>query len=193
MVPSDSRRKSDFIPGEAGVWVFVIGDMIIFSLFFVVYLYYRGYDPELFAASQAKLKVFYGAINMVFLLTSSWFVATAVERARENKVMQARWCFAGGFLMGACFFTVKIIEYSEKISAGYTLISNDFFMYYFILTGIHFVHVIIGMIILLFLMLRLRRGSVPVEDHGLYEGGGVYWHMVDLLWIVLFPLIYLVH
>ena len=186
-----SREESRFIPGEEGVWVFVLGDMMVFGCFFLVFLYYRGFDPEGFNAAQATLNVNLGALNTILLLTGSWFVATAVEKLRAGQANLASRYFWGGWACGAGFSIVKIIEYREKVGEGYTLITNDFFMYYYVLTGIHFLHLIVGMGVLTFLALKARAATAD-GDMRLFEAGGVYWHMVDLLWIVLFPLIYLV-
>jgi nitric oxide reductase NorE protein len=179
------------IPGEAGVWVFIMGDMVIFAMFFAVFTYYRGLAPELFAASQEKLNVGFGAFNTLLLLTSSWFAVMAVKATRRQLLKPAFYLFLLTFLSGAGFSVVKILEYSEKVNAGFYLTTNDFFMYYYIFTGIHFLHVIIGMVLLIFVMLRLHQKRCSDTDIGFYEVGASYWHMVDVLWIILFPLIYL--
>lgn len=189
------------VPGEVGIWVFIFGDMLIFGVFFIVFIFYRGLNPELFLQSQAMLNQNYGAINTLFLLASSWFVAMAVEDMRSKQVRLAPVFFALAIFCGAGFGMVKIIEYSEKINAGITITSNDFFMYYYIFTGLHFLHVLIGMGVLVFLWLKARAaaknkmtraGDIIEKDMVLIESGASYWHMVDLLWIVLFPLLYLI-
>jgi nitric oxide reductase NorE protein len=183
--------SSAHIPGEAGIWIFILGDMLVFALFFSVYVFYRGQNPELYLQSQATLNSNYGAINTLLLLTSSWFVVLAVNAARKNLRKPALTLFALGWLCGAGFAAVKVIEYSEKIQAGIGLTTNDFYMYYFILTGLHFFHVLIGLVLLLFLCGIARRGISKPGDVVLLEGGASYWHMVDVLWIILFPLLYL--
>ncbi|RLA41524.1 MAG: cytochrome c oxidase subunit 3 family protein [Gammaproteobacteria bacterium] len=193
-------KPKPHVPGEVGVWVFILGDMLIFGLFFIVFVYYRGLNVELYAQSQATLNQNYGAINTLFLLASSWFVAMGVDDMRNKTVRLAPVFFPLAMLCGLGFGVVKIIEYSEKISAGITITSNDFYMYYYIFTGLHFLHVLIGMGVLVFLWHRARlaakntlaRDTAVIEkDRVLIESGASYWHMVDLLWIVLFPLLYL--
>ncbi|OUS16556.1 hypothetical protein A9Q88_06675 [Gammaproteobacteria bacterium 50_400_T64] len=188
------------VPGEVGIWVFILGDMVIFGLFFIVFVYYRGLDLELYLQSQATLNQNYGAINTLFLLASSWFVAMAVDDMRSKTTRLAPRFFVLAMLCGLGFAVVKIIEYREKITAGITLTTNDFYMYYYIFTGLHFLHVLIGMGVLVFLWFKARaavqrKGELPVGDKEkemmLIESGTSYWHMVDLLWIVLFPLLYL--
>ena len=180
------------VPGELGVWIFIFGDMIIFSLFFMVFLYYRNLDTQTFLNSQKLLSQNFGAVNTIFLLTSSWFVVLAVQAVRRNSGRIAGRLFLLAFLCGIGFAIVKFLEYGEKIRGGYTLITNDFFMYYYIFTGIHFIHVILGMAVLVFLYRKSRSVQFSATDIQMFESGGAYWHMVDLLWIVLFPLLYLV-
>ena len=194
------KKPKPHVPGEVGIWVFILGDMLIFGLFFIVFVYYRGLNVDLYLESQATLNQNYGAINTLFLLASSWFVAMAVDDMRNKTVKLAPVFFPLAMLCGLGFGVVKIIEYSEKLSAGITITSNDFYMYYYIFTGLHFLHVLIGMGVLVFLWHRARLAAkhaltrdaaVIDKDMVLIESGASYWHMVDLLWIVLFPLLYL--
>lgn len=185
------EKRELHIPGEAGVWVFIIGDLLIFALFFSVFVFYRDQQVELFTASQATLNANYGALNTLLLLTSSWFVVMALGAARKQLHMNAFYLFLLAFFCGVGFSVVKIIEYSQKIHAGIYLTTNDFYMYYYIFTGLHFVHVIIGMLLLLFVLHRLFKRRAEPEDIAFFEIGASYWHMVDVLWIILFPLIYL--
>lgn len=184
------NKTDKHIPGEAGIWIFIFGDMFIFALFFAVFAFYQSEQRELFQASQATLNVNYGALNTLLLLTSSWFVVMAVNAVRAQLRRQARWLFFLAFACGAGFSIVKIFEYSEKVKMGFTLTTNDFYMYYYIFTGIHFVHVIIGMGLLAFVMMRLS-GKPKQKEIEFFEVSASYWHMVDILWIILFPLIYL--
>ena len=183
--------KTRHLPGEAGIWVFVLGDMIIFALFFAVFTYYRGENPALFMESQTKLNQNYAAINTIFLLTSSWFVVMAVHAAKQRLGQYVRPLIGAAWLCGLGFAVVKVIEYSEKISHGITLTTNDFFMYYYVFTGIHFMHLLIGMAVLTFLWFKTGNCEYNQGDITTIESGATFWHMVDLLWIVLFPLIYL--
>lgn len=179
------------IPGEVGIWVFVLGDMFVFGLFFTVFVYYRGLDVELYRASQATLNQNYGALNTLLLLFSSWFVVLAVIDVREHAARYAARLIGLALLCGGGFSVVKFIEYGEKLRAGFGIMTNDFYMYYYIFTGLHFVHVIIGMGVLIYLWSMVRAGIRSAGDLRIFESGAIYWHMVDLLWIVLFPLLYL--
>jgi nitric oxide reductase NorE protein len=179
------------IPGEVGIWVFVLGDMCAFAVFFNIFMLYRAKDVELFAQSQSQLNQNYGAINTLLLLASSWFVVRAMSAARSLDTRRAPRYFEAAIACGFGFMVVKYLEWSEKITHGVTVITNDFFSFYYMLTGIHFLHVIFGMLLLFFLRAKSKKGLETAGDLVALESGATYWHMVDVLWIVLFPLIYL--
>jgi len=188
-------REENRIPGEAGVWVFIFGDLLVFSLFFGTFLFYRGASVDLFNSSQEQLNQFFGLLYTIILLSSSWLVATGLQAARLGRERVPTVMFLLAFACGAAFIVIKIFEYSEKIRSGITLNTNDFFMYYFIFTGIHAIHVLIGMGVLLYMAAysRSRRGAMAGTELRNLESGAIFWHLVDLLWIVLFALIYLVN
>lgn len=179
------------LPGEPGVWMFIIGDMAIFSLLFAVFVYYRSADVELFAESRQLLNQTYGAFNTLLMLSSSWFVALAVHAARKNLWAVSTRFFVMAMTCGAGFVAIKYLEWGEKIRAGLTLETNDFFMYYYLLTGIHLVHVLIGMGVLTFLWHAVRGGDSSERSVNVLESGASFWHLVDILWIALFALLYL--
>jgi nitric oxide reductase NorE protein len=181
------------VPGEPGIWVLLFGDMAVFTILFGVYLHRRGENKELFAQSQDALNRTFGAINTLVLLTSSLLVVFAVLALRSERWRHlAQRLTLGGVAVGSCFVIIKAFEYHEKITAGITPSTNEFYMYYFVLTGLHLAHVIIGLGVLLVLS-RIARKSEPTRTHlAFFEGGGCFWHMVDLLWIVIFPLLFLV-
>ena len=151
----ESRARERHLPGEEGTWVFILGDMTVFALLFAVYLYYRGQDVGVFNASQGKLNDSYGAINTLLLLTSSLFVVTAVRAVRHRVRNVAPPLFVGAFICGLGFSLMKFLEYSEKLDAGLKPATNDFFMYFYVLTGLHFFHLLIGMGLLVFLVRAL--------------------------------------
>jgi nitric oxide reductase NorE protein len=184
-------------PGEVGAWVFILGDMVLFAVFFATYLVYRGHQRELFIQSQHRLVQGYGVINTLLLLTSSLFVVLAMralrrDQAAGNGSKAASLLFGGALVCGLCFGGMKLLEWGDKLSVGLTPATNDFFMFFFTLTGLHFLHLLIGMVVLVCLMRVSRRPLLAAREFGYVEGGACFWHMVDLLWIVLFPLLYLV-
>ncbi|OBH05891.1 cytochrome c oxidase subunit 3 [Mycobacterium sp. E1747] len=186
-------RRSGHVPGEPGVWLLLFGDMLVFGTLFGIYLNRRAEHRELFAESQNALNRNFGAINTLVLLTSSLLVAWALRavRSEASRPLASRLMLAG-FAVGCCFLVIKGIEYHDKITAGITPNTNDFFMYYFILTGLHLVHVVIGLIVLFVLSRIVRHESPSSTRIAIIEGGACFWHMVDLLWIVIFPLLFLV-
>ncbi|MDQ2636608.1 MAG: cytochrome c oxidase subunit 3 [Actinomycetota bacterium] len=177
------------LPGESSMWFFVIGDLIIFGVYFVVYMYYRGHNQDLFLASQAKLNYNIGVVNTVVLLTSSLFVALGTSAARAGKTADAYRLFCLALAGGAVFPVLKAFEYVPEITAGLTPGTNLFFMFYYVMTGMHLCHVLLGLAILYFVVRNLRGPAAPRIS--LVETGATYWHMVDLLWLVLFALLYL--
>ena len=181
------------IPGEAGVWVLILGDMVVFSLLFLTYMYYRGQDVALFREAQTHLNQLFGAFNTLLMLTSSWLVASAVQLARRQQPGKARTFLIGALLCGLGFATVKYFEYTAKFDAGITLVTNDFFMYYFVLTMIHLLHVFFAMGVLVYLINLLSSKEVTERQLSFLESGASFWHVVDMLWIVLFALLYLVN
>jgi nitric oxide reductase NorE protein len=180
------------VPGEPGIWITVLGEMAIFGLFFCIFMFYRSHSIELYRASQLTLNRGFGALNTLLLLSSSAFVVRAVQTFRERSTVQAERLFGLAIVCGCGFVLVKILEYREKIGAGITPASDDFYMFYFVLTGFHLLHVLIGLGLLTWLRRRSRRPWTDPAQLALIESGAVFWHMVDLLWVVLFSLFYLI-
>jgi nitric oxide reductase NorE protein len=189
-----ATARTRHVPGEPGIWILLFGDMVVFTVLFAVYLNRRGHDETLFAQSQAALNRALGAVNTLVLLCSSMLIVLAALafRSEQRRHLAPRLTIAGA-VVGSGFVIVKLFEYHEKIAAGLTPSTNEFFMYYFVLTGLHLAHVIIGLIVLTVLA-RLARKPEPTRTHiAFFEGGACFWHMVDLLWLIIFPLLFLVH
>jgi len=180
------------IPGELGIWVFVAGDLMVFAAFFVVIaLGHNGEQAEIFAQSRATLDMWVGVLNTFLLLTGSWFVAKGVEKCRSIHSHAASRYFSAGILCGLLFVANKSFEWGGKIIVGINPMTNDFFMYYFVFTGIHLLHVFVGLGVLLLVRNASRRQTIGRNDIRTIESGATFWHLVDLLWIVLFALFYL--
>ncbi|GAB2972362.1 cytochrome c oxidase subunit 3 [Nocardioides montaniterrae] len=179
------------VPGEEGLWVFVLGDMTIFGLFFGTILTTRAKQPEMFAASQAHLHPVLGILNTVLLLTASLLVVRGLRGARHGRGV-ARGPVLLALICALGFAAVKVTEYVLLAGDGFAPGTNDFFMYYFVFTGIHLAHLAIGVGVLTFLARTARLAELTEKRVLAVECGGVYWHMVDMLWLVLFPLLYLV-
>lgn len=174
-----------------GIFTFVIADMIIFAMLFVGFMVERSEQLTLFKESAAKLSVWFGVVNTLVLVTSGLCIVLAVEAAREADAKNFRRWLLASFVVGAGFGINKIIEYHDKISNDITMLSNDFFMFYYALTGAHFLHFIAGMIALSVIGYRSLNENVNDELFPVIKSVALYWHMVDLLWIFIFPLVYL--
>lgn len=190
---SRAAQKRTRIPGEAGIWVLVLGDMAEFALFFGTFMYARGRNPAVFAAGNSTLNLTYGALNTVLLLTSSLLVAQAVATSQkaEHSPNVVR-LLNGAFLCGGGFVAIKALEWSHLLQAGHSITSSQFYLYYFMFTGIHLVHVLIGLTALGRIRQMARRSEPTFHLPETIETFGIFWHMVDLLWIVLFALFYLI-
>lgn len=186
------EQKRPRLPGLEGVWVFVTADMTVFGLLFALFMVGRDQNPEIFEASRQSLNPDFGGINTLILLTSSWFVVLAVDAVKRRGGDGAQHYLAGAFACGVAFMVSKAIEYTQKLNENITVLTNDFYMYYFTLTGIHLVHVVAGNVVLAVLWFMARARTIDPERPTVLESGATYWHMVDLLWVMLFPLLYLV-
>jgi nitric oxide reductase NorE protein len=186
-VESPTRR----IPGEEGVWVFVLGDMTVFAMFFATFMYSRAKNPDTFARDHASLNVALGTVNTVLLLSSSLFVVLAVQKVMAGTHRSAPRLFGAALACGLGFVVVKAVEWTHLFSGGKTVGSGEFFSYYFMFTGIHLAHVLIGCAVLSRLIAISRKPQLTGRDAMMCEAGGIFWHMVDLLWVVLFALFYL--
>lgn len=180
------------VPGEQGTWVFLFGDMLVFGVFFGTFLVQRAKAPEVFDAGRATLHLDVGLVNTLVLLTSSLCVVVFLGALRTGQGTIAARAVAAAIAFGALFVALKVYEYVSLGLAGFGPGAGDFHLYYFILTGLHLFHVCVGLAVLVLLLTQARRSELSVNRMALIEGGACFWHLVDLLWIVLFPLLYLV-
>ena len=178
-------------PGTNGIWTFVFIDMIVFSLIFAVFLSEKLRLPAVFAAGQAHLDFRFGLANTLLLITSSLFMANAVESARERVLGRVRWQLWACLGCGALFCVNKIAEYHAKLAAGLGPAHNSFYSFYYFITGAHFLHVLGAMIFIVHCLARSRIEIGQETYRRKLENTGLFWHFVDLLWIFIFPLLYL--
>jgi nitric oxide reductase NorE protein len=193
--PPSSRPVSSrpgHIPGEAGLWIFILGDMTIFAAILLVFLWERRSDQVAFTASAHQLIQPIGGVNTLILLLSSYLVVRALVAHRAGRHSHARRLIFGAIGCAALFAGLKAVEYSREISTGHTPASGMFYTFYFILTGLHLLHVIIGAGLLTAWQRALQRPRPWAVSQKLVEGIASYWHMVDLLWVAIFALVYLV-
>lgn len=188
----DKDVNSAMPPGDFAIWIFIYAELLAFGIFFLAYAFTRAHNVELFNASQLSLNRESGAINTLVLITSSYFVVRALAAIKRGRqVFCVRW-LAAAIAMGGLFVAIKLAEFHAKFSAGISLHTNTFYMFYLSLTIFHFMHVLLGMLILGFVLFKAHRGHYSAEQHAGVETGASYWHMVDLVWIILFPLVYVI-
>jgi nitric oxide reductase NorE protein len=194
--PAALGNRKRRLPGEPGIWVFAILDMLIFAEMFGIYGWYRADHYEAFQAAQGHVIPPFGLAYTVILLSSSWFVVMAVSAARKGQLALAGKLVQVGLALGASFAVIKLIEYALKVASGITPVTNDFFMFFFVMTFVHLLHASAGLGVLVYMRRRIR--ALPIDSENLHskdmrviEVCAIYWHMVDLLWIVLFALFYL--
>ena len=171
------------LPGELIMWVLIISALAVFCVCLLVFLALRLTDPALFQQSQGQLHRAAAGINTVVLVTSGYLAALAVADIRKGLAGRARRLMLSAAGLGVVFLALKSVEYGDAFGKGIGLETNSFFTFYFLLTGFHAAHVIAGIVILLIVSVRPKPAGVEV--------GAQFWHMVDLVWVLLFPIIYL--
>lgn len=187
-----TQIEPKLLPGDLAIWLFIFMELLVFGIFFIVYAVMRIQNIELFNHYQLTLNRELGAANTLLLITSSYFVVRAVHEIKANNVNNCIYWLYAALIGGGGFLILKSWEYVGKFSAGITLSTNTFYMFYLSLTMFHFLHVILGMVILFAVVIKAKRGAYSDQNYSGVETGASYWHMVDLVWIILFPLVYII-
>jgi nitric oxide reductase NorE protein len=172
------------LPGEPMIWVLIFSELAVFGLLLGAFAVARAVNPSVFASGQAVLDAGLAGVNTVVLVTSGWAAARGAAATRNGVVPAGRRWLTLAIGLGCAFVAIKLLEYANEIATGAGLETSAFFTLYFLLTGFHLLHVVLGMVILAVVL----RGA----DVGAVETGTSFWHMVDLVWVVMFPIIYLV-
>lgn len=180
------------LAGDGVVWLLVLAELLTFGLLFVSFAVARWREPTVFAQGQAALSLHTGALNTLLLVAASWAAVRAVRCFESDEGRPgARWLLAA--LAGAIgFLVVKTLEFAGKVQAGFDWATDSFTLLYTLLTGFHYLHVLVGAIVFAVLWLKARAGAYGHANHMAPASGAVFWHMVDLLWMVLFPLVYVI-
>jgi nitric oxide reductase NorE protein len=190
---ADKTNRTRFVPGQPDMWAFVLFETLVFTAYFGFYLFSRGRNPESFLHAQAQLDLRVGVFNTLVLLLSSWSVARCVQSARAGAYRAALRDVFITAAFAAVFLSVKVFEWARLVRMGDGFDSNDFFNYYFFLTGIHFVHLLIGFVVLGVIVYQLRGAKArSAQSQELVETCATYWHTVDFLWVLIFALLYVV-
>jgi cytochrome c oxidase subunit III len=187
-----------------GMWVFLVTEVLFFGGLFLVYTVYRSWYPEAFAAASHELDVTLGTINTAVLITSSLTMALAVHAAQLGQRKLVMLFLAATMVLGAIFLGIKAVEYYHKFvehhipgpafefhEKQYVRHAQIFFSLYFVMTGLHALHMVIGFGIMTWMLWWTWRGVITAEYSSPIEISGLYWHFVDIVWIFLFPLLYL--
>lgn len=194
MTAAYARREGHplhaYPPGDLAIWVFILAELAAFFVLFAAYAFTRLSHLELFGEMQKTLDADAGMLNTLLLVTGSWCVARAVAAIKRNRCRASSHWLLAAILAGVAFMVVKYCEYAAKFAAGIDLSTNLFYTFYFSLTAFHAMHVLLGMAILFFVWRKAAQGNYSAQDHRGMETGASYWHMVDLVWIILFPLVY---
>ncbi len=194
-VRPEARRpvqvETPSLPGDVGFWTFIAADAVLFALLFFQFSFDRSSHAAAFDAGQHTLPVHLGAANTLVLVTSSWLLALAVRSAHRGNLSAARRLIAGTVALGLVFAAVKTSEYAIAVGSGHTISAGTFFMYYFVITGIHLLHLVMGVIAVIIIGIRMGGDRDPQRERRILECGASYWHLIDLLWMFIFPLLYL--
>jgi len=172
------------LPGHPMMWVLILTEVVTFGFLLVTFAVTGAVQPDVFAAGRARLDLVLGGMNTIVLITSGWLAALAVEARVIERRRTARLQLAGAAVLGCVFVAIKIVEYAAKAKAGIGLETDTFFTLYFLLTGFHLLHVLLGIVILALVVLHDSLDNLKT--------GTSFWHTVDLVWVVMYPLVYLV-
>ncbi len=173
----------DELPGELLMWVLIISELLVFGAGLVAFMGVRLTDPAGFAEAQSHLYRTGAALNTAVLVTSGFLAAMALNWRRAARRGTARLALIAAAILGIVFLIIKGLEYADKAAQGITFETHAFFLFYYLLTGFHAAHVLAGVGILLLVAWR--------DDPRNIEAGAEFWHMVDLVWVLLFPVVYL--
>ena len=200
---TEAHTHRDDAGSRMGMWLFLFTELILFGGLFLVYAVYRFQYSDAFHLAARELDTFVGTVNTLILLTSSLTVALSIVALRQGKRALAVVFVAVTVLLAGSFLLNKYFEWGHKIALGIYPGSAEllkkspgeilYFGLYYVMTGLHALHVVIGMVILIVVGIMTVRGTVSAAAPVKLETGGLYWHLVDIIWIFLFPLFYLLH
>jgi len=201
VLPNSGHHRDD-ISSKMGMWLFLFTELILFGGLFLVYMIYRFIYHDDFLAASLDLNVLFGTVNTIVLLTSSMTVAMSITAMQKGNALLAKRLIWLTILAACIFLVIKFFEWSAKFEHGlfpgmahYSELVNGerlFFFLYFFMTGLHGLHVVIGGIFLLYVIHCIQKQKISQDKYMLLENAGLYWHLVDLIWIYLFPLFYLI-
>lgn len=189
---SKSTQLVKRLPGDLAMWFFILAELTVFAILFIGFAVSEQLNQAMFTAGKAQLHQISGLINTLTLITSSYFVALALSTMHQGNGKQATKLLIIAKLIACIYIGVKVWEYLSLIEQGIDIETNTFFTLYFMITFFHLMHVLLGMVILVFVAIKASKNEYNDDNISGFESGASYWHMVDMLWIILFPLIYVI-
>jgi nitric oxide reductase NorE protein len=187
-VARETVAPARFVPGQPDMWAFVLFEALVFTAYFISYVVCRTRSLDLFLQSQAHLDLRVGVFHTLVLLASSWSVARCVQAARERSFRVALTNALLTMIFGFVFLVAKVLEWAAKIEAGFGFTTDEFFSFYYFLTAIHFLHLLIGFVAL---GIAVHQLSSPARrSQEIIETCATYWHTIDFLWVLIFALLY---
>lgn len=203
LILPNSGHNRDAEASKLGMWLFLFTEFLLFGGLFIVYMVYRMLNPEAFLKASMHLNVAMGSINTIVLLISSMTIAMAISAIQRGNSKRSIQLLFITLVAASIFMVIKYFEWTSKIHHGlfpgmvpFSLLPKGeslYFFLYFFMTGLHALHIIIGAIFIIVVISKTKKGKLNAENYSLTENAGLYWHLVDLIWIYLFPLFYLIH
>lgn len=186
------NHKNFFYPtGGILIWIIILLEVITFCAGIITFAWQSNLSPEVFEVSQSTLNTKIGLANTLLLLSSGFFVAESVRYLKIGDRLKSQKWMSAAMLFGFGFLILKGFEYVDKLQHGFDLTHDGFFTFYWLLTGFHFFHVLVGLVILLALWFKMRQGVYHENNFLDIESGAAFWHMCDIIWLLLFPVLYL--
>ncbi|MBX3039710.1 MAG: cytochrome c oxidase subunit 3 family protein [Bdellovibrionaceae bacterium] len=196
----------EFVTSKQGIWLFMVTEILMFGGLFVAFFIYHAMYPEMFAEGAKQLDWRMGFTNTLVLIFSSFTMALGIHYIQKGDARKATWNLSATILCGAIFMVIKYFEYTHKFHLGFfpgkyldvARVGAEhanlglYFGFYYCMTGLHGIHVLTGMSLIVWVLFRHLRGDFNPHYYTPVEGVGIFWHIVDLVWIFLFPLLYLV-
>jgi cytochrome c oxidase subunit 3 len=196
--------EHEYSTSKQGIWMFMVTEILMFGAIFVAYGIFHAIYPEMFAEGASHLDWKMGFINTLVLITSSYTMAMSIHHVQKNQLEQAATKLIITLLCALIFLVIKYFEYHHKFELGLypgkwfefkgAQHSNLalYFSFYFVMTGLHGIHVLVGMGLISWVFVRTKSGDFNEKHYTALEGVGIFWHIVDLIWIYLFPILYLI-
>ncbi|WP_028236916.1 cytochrome c oxidase subunit 3 family protein [Pseudomonas brassicacearum] len=179
------------LPGDLAMWFFILAELSVFALLILTFTVAQALYPQTFSEGRQLLDRSTGLAMTLSLLTAGLFAALAQEQVRQDRPRRAASLLSVALLLACGYVGIKLTEYAHLLANGLGMEHNTFFTLYWILTAFHFLHVLLGMVILAWLAEGCRRRRYGSQRNSGLESGVLYWHMVDLVWVLLFPVVYI--